>query len=390
MKKKLNIPFYVPLLLLFGIVVAIYYFQPRPVNWTPTWRNTDKNPFGTKALYRLLSDYVAPGELHSVRVLPKDIQRDTNQKAHYISIGNTIYGHTKYELEALHSFCKKGATVFLSSQSFTPSLCDTLGLSLSYNYENGSDINFTHKNVKAPLAYSLDPNETPLHFESYPQEAIVLTRNKAGFPTTISLPFANGNLILNTSPHLFSNYYLFKDNNVDYVEKTLSYLGEADVVYWDEYFKSSASSAQSPIQVLLQNKGFRFSWYLLMLLLALYLLFMSKRKQKEIPVIEPPLNASLEFTQTIGRLYYNQKRHHNLAQKQIQLFLEKIRMRYHISTEQIDEQFAEILAEKSGKEIEESKALVRTINEIQKASNMSEEDLQNFNKQLENFNKTIK
>lgn len=65
-------------------------------------------------------------------------------------------------------------------------------------------------------------------------------------------------------------------------------------------------------------------------------------------------------------------------------------MRYHISTEQIDEQFAEILAEKSGKEIEESKALVHTINEIQKASNMSEEDLQNFNKQLENFNKTIK
>ena len=57
-----------------------------------------------------------------------------------------------------------------------------------------------------------------------------------------------------------------------------------------------------------------------------------KRKQRIIPVITPLKNTSLEFVETIGRLYYQKGTRSGIAHKKIIFFLDFIRTRYNIAT----------------------------------------------------------
>jgi hypothetical protein len=58
------------LALLFGAYVAVEYYRPKPLDWTPTFQNKDKIPYGTYVLYDVLPEVmgVAKREVKAVRV----------------------------------------------------------------------------------------------------------------------------------------------------------------------------------------------------------------------------------------------------------------------------------------------------------------------------------
>ncbi|UOQ65229.1 hypothetical protein [Hymenobacter volaticus] len=58
------------LALLFGAYVAVEYYRPKPLDWTPTFQNKDKIPYGTYVLYDLLPDImgVEKREVRTIRV----------------------------------------------------------------------------------------------------------------------------------------------------------------------------------------------------------------------------------------------------------------------------------------------------------------------------------
>lgn len=58
------------LALLFGAYVAVEYYRPKPLDWTPTFQNKDKIPYGTYVLYDVLPEVlgVAKRDVHAVRV----------------------------------------------------------------------------------------------------------------------------------------------------------------------------------------------------------------------------------------------------------------------------------------------------------------------------------
>jgi hypothetical protein len=56
--------------LLFGAYVAVEYYRPKQLDWTPTFQNKDKIPYGAYVLYDVLPDLmgVAERDVHTVRV----------------------------------------------------------------------------------------------------------------------------------------------------------------------------------------------------------------------------------------------------------------------------------------------------------------------------------
>ncbi|MGI4833865.1 MAG: DUF4350 domain-containing protein [Janthinobacterium lividum] len=58
----------VGLLALFGAYVALEYYKPKPLDWTPTLRNKDKIPYGTYALYDVLPAVLGTDSVTSVRL----------------------------------------------------------------------------------------------------------------------------------------------------------------------------------------------------------------------------------------------------------------------------------------------------------------------------------
>lgn len=56
------------LLTLFGAYVALEYYRPKPLDWTPTLSNKDKIPYGTYALYDVLPQLLGTDSVESVRL----------------------------------------------------------------------------------------------------------------------------------------------------------------------------------------------------------------------------------------------------------------------------------------------------------------------------------
>jgi hypothetical protein len=114
------------------------------------------------------------------------------------------------------------------------------------------------------------------------------------------------------------------------------------------------------------------------------MIFNAKRKQRVVPIIKPLTNTTVDFTKTIGNLYFQEGDHQNIIDKKIIYFLEKIRNEYLIETTTLDDNFIKKLQLKSGKKMEDIQNVVQLINYQKKSYHQSiEDDLIALNKAIE-------
>ena len=200
----------------------------------------------------------------------------------------------------------------------------------------------------------------------------------------------------------FTNFYMVKNDNSDYVFKAISYLPEQQT-FWDEYVnvmsisktaKSTSKSRdakgendiqESPFYFIVSQPALKWAYFITLATLLVYLIFEGKRRQRIIPIIEMPQNTSLQFVETIGSLYYNQKDHKSIAEKKITHLLAFIRTKFYLKTTEIDEEFRNDLSNKSGILPKEINNLFDYISFVQNNDNITENQLITLNEQIENF-----
>jgi hypothetical protein len=95
-------------------------------------------------------------------------------------------------------------------------------------------------------------------------------------------------------------------------------------------------------------------------------------------------NTTVDFTKTIGNLYFQEGNHQNLIDKKIVYFLERIRNDYLIETTTLDDQFIKKLHAKTGKEVKDIEHLVDLIKFQRRSYQQSiESDLIEINNAIE-------
>jgi predicted nucleic acid-binding protein len=107
-----------------------------------------------------------------------------------------------------------------------------------------------------------------------------------------------------------------------------------------------------------------------------------------IPVMARPRNDSLEFVKTIGRLYHEKRDNKNLSKKMAAYFLEHVRNRYKLSTNQFDDEFIISLQRKTAQPEKNIREIISFINNIDETDEIADEQLAGFHKRLEDFYKT--
>ncbi|MGB5528331.1 MAG: hypothetical protein WBQ32_00015, partial [Ignavibacteriaceae bacterium] len=112
--------------------------------------------------------------------------------------------------------------------------------------------------------------------------------------------------------------------------------------------------------------------------------------QRVIPIIPPLRNTTVEFVETVGNLYYQQKDFKNIAEKKISYFLDFIRNKYFIKTGSFDEETIRKISDKSSLSIGKLNSIFREIEKINRSQKITEEDLININYHLEKFYERIK
>jgi hypothetical protein len=125
-------------------------------------------------------------------------------------------------------------------------------------------------------------------------------------------------LYLHTVPVAFTNYFLLKDNNAEYISKVFSYLpAKPSALFGMNIISWVEAGRVHPLRVILTKPALKWAWYTALIGMIIFVIFHAKRRQRIIPVITPPANDSKEFVETVSRVYLNQKHHKNMRRKRL-------------------------------------------------------------------------
>ncbi|MDQ3277931.1 MAG: DUF4350 domain-containing protein [Bacteroidota bacterium] len=400
--KKI-VPYIAGGLLLVLLVIVIMASRGRPIRRMDeriTLRQRDSIPYGTSAVKALLPSLFPQAEIYKDVRYPGSWDDVDSYKKEQAVIMIADYFHADDdELDRISRFAARGNTVFIAARAFSDEAANYFNLTFgdSYNYL-GTSSNDSMKLRLETSVFSVDSLFTypGIKYEGFIQNRVegrtaVMGRNAAGSANFVRLQKDAGNIYLHTAPLAFSNYFILHKKNIDYVERALSVIPhDVKAVLWNEYFLEKLRNPSQKkdtdwLATLLKYPSFRWGLLTAGATLFLFLLLGMRRKQRVIPPHPKPKNDSMDFVKTLGRLYYDQRDHKNLAEKMGAYFLEHVRTQYKMATHTLDKEFVRTLHVKSGYPEPELQTIVKSIAEHAQAYDISEGRLARFHQQLELF-----
>ena len=384
--------------ILFLGLIATAVFAPKEVDWSLSYSQKDDIPLGNKLVFEVLPTLFPNQSILTSHARLSDFLEGTipvNTNFIYINESFTAEGE---ELENLFDIIEAGNNVFIAAEQFSPAFRDSMGISLlvpymlnpSFAIADSIRFSFTNQKLNSITGYWYKKAVSNNIFASYDStRTTVLGYNQSGKTNFIRMKFGEGFLYLNCNPLAFTNYHLLSNANSEYIFKCLSYLPASSTV-WDEHHKARNQANVSQLDYILTNRALRIAWYIVLLGVVLYFVFEGKRRQRAIPVYNPPQNNSLEFVETVSRLYFNRQDHKGIAHKRFVFFLDFLKERYFIDINADESRLMEEISQKSGIAERSVVSLFRVARNLETVNYISQEDLQQFNRQLEYFYKNCR
>lgn len=397
MNRTLKIYIAILVLLFIGIVV-IEFSTPQPVNWQKTYNEKHKIPFGTYIFYEELEELFELSDIKDIKKTPYEYFNDYYdwEDSTYYATGTYMLIDERPELDntsaqELLDFASFGNDIFISANYFPDRLKDTLGFKTDNKYTFSGKANLTYTNPSfVNDSITIEKGLSNIYFSKIDTTyTTVLGYQKFGdssYTNFIKTSWGKGYFYIHLQPAVFTNYQLLKKDNKKYAAAAMSYLDD-DTIFFDSRNKLRATESSSPLRFILSQPALRWAWYIVLITILIFIIFNAKRKQRIVNVIKPLKNTTVDFTKTIGNLYYETKDHNNLIEKKITYFLEYIRRVYYLDTQILDDKFVKNLSLKSGKDQKDIKQLVNKIAYLKSKSNCTEEDLLQLNKAIEDFYK---
>ncbi|MDR2824803.1 MAG: DUF4350 domain-containing protein [Prevotellaceae bacterium] len=411
-----------------GLMMYLEYTQPKPIDWRQTWSIHDKIPFGA---------YVLAHELP--KIFPdKEIQFIEDQTvAFYLTDYNHIYDYEYNEYEnddyydndeTTESIVAEQSTIdyftdgtYLMIEDYSH-LTDADQNELLQFVEHGNDAFLAAGDVAKIIADSLKLGVSPYitileseykkvkfhltnaHFDdtvfqfsrrndlSYFDQIDTANVTVLGYFTKdntqrinfIKQKYGKGTFYINLFPYAFGNYYLLNDSTYSYSINCLNYIEKSEI-FWNEYKKSINQPAAGLLMHIFRNPPLHWAWVILIATAILYMLFFGKRLQRIIPIVKPLQNTTVEFTKTVGNLYFNNRQHGDLLLKKVKYFLYFVKEKYFMQIENIDSEFSELLHLKSGVSRQVTDRIVFLINKNKNPEYTTEADLKEVNEAIDTF-----
>ncbi|MDR2139522.1 MAG: hypothetical protein LBP50_08240 [Tannerella sp.] len=391
------------------LLVFLYqYYTPREFVWQPTFSKYDRQPFGSyvfddvlasslegyrvvnRTFYQLLQETEEAAALweeeesiseereeSAVEPLPPEARR---------SILVTEYQpvFSEVDIKALQTLLKQGNKVMLCLDLFRDALCDTFCLSETRDFYPGAwyikqyvrdgfqrdslllGVDSLHPESICTVFPHMHPNVLKEGCErdrpEHPEDSIrclhlncdssrIPVRNGKGEAVALQLFIGEGELFLVSTPLMFTNYGLLDGDNASYAFRLLSYLKGAPVIRTEAYGINSAGS-ESPLRYLLSCPPLQWALYVTLVALLLYMFFAARRRQWVIPVVRPPVNEMLRFTQLTGRLYYRRNDCKDLLSRKYLYFCNEVKQLtgFDMQSGEPDREISDRLAEKTGQD----------------------------------------
>ncbi|OHX64711.1 DUF4350 domain-containing protein [Flammeovirga pacifica] len=357
-----------------GIALLIYFLltftAKKTTDWNTHYRSNATSPYGTKAFHELLNDSDLGITIENVRLTSYEIYNEDNyQKDKNLMIISDLISLDSESLNSVLEEAKNGRTIFLAAESFSYALKDTLKFKTATNFDEIQIKNFdlksedkiiidsveiNYNDAKAELS-SFEFTSNIIEYDTLNSELFV--DKSSGKAFLLKHTIGEGSVYICTVPKLFSNIVLLHNNNAAFLNDILKMLPEGEYIR-SEFYNRGREGHSSPLRVVLTRDGVKESVYLLLMLIFIYFLFQSKREQRAIPIITPPINESIGFIKTISQLYIKKRDHKSILIKRKKYLMNHIRNKYQVNLndDEINSKI-ELLSHRSGISEDELKAL---------------------------------
>ncbi|MDX2245548.1 MAG: DUF4350 domain-containing protein [Bacteroidia bacterium] len=371
-------------------------FGAKKFSWRESFARKSKTPYGTFLVYEMLGNLFDTDSVKEIKtpVFDQLVYQNYSQSS-YIFI-NENFPVDETDVDEMVSFVKQGNNIFIAAYYFPDALKNRLGFeNLSYlqSEEDSLDIHFlgeeASKNYRFPGVKMIN------YFNSWNEDRTkVLAETTEGYAKLLEISIGEGRFFLSTDPRIFTNYYMIHPQNHQYISRVFSLLPENQTVFWDEYYKirnlrsqrgNDSQDRPSAWDYIMEQEALRWGFWVFLVAIFLYAVFEGKRTQRLVPVIKPLPNTTIDFTETIGRLYYQSADHKKIATKRIKVLLEYIRSRFFLKTHVFDDEFIRNLSGKSGLPEADIRDLCQMIGRIRDKGEISEEELIALNRMVEDF-----
>lgn len=348
-------------LIIYAILICVIaVLSPKKMNWSPSFSMQHDWPFGAKAVFERLED-IYPGDqiLINERPLYNTVRDSSIENSNFLFVNND-FRLDSLDMDQLLKLAENGNTIFIASQNIDKVLLDTLDLKTRMGGDYLSMMQFTNESSELDLKLSYTDMDSLFKFRGesivshfVDQDSVVCNLNELGTiggveqNVFVERPFGNGRFYLHSMPIVFTNYHLLEGDNNNYIERALSIL-PYQKTYWDEYYKVGArlEGKKSMMHVFLSERSFKWVYWIGILSLLLFMLLHVKRRQRMIPVIDPPKNESVLFTKNIGELYYQNSNHTDILAKKINILKEYLSRKYFIHDIEFKEEEIQLLKQK--------------------------------------------
>ncbi len=422
-----------------SLVVATFFLitsmTKKRRDWRETYSETSKEPFGSFVITGLLKNYFAGKKFIELSesiatVLPNpDTMKNT---ANYIFIGDGFWADST-DIDRLNLFVQGGNNAFIAANEITNYFFSRLSKD-TFSCKADNYVPYAGKiygdSVSAHLtnSRSFDTNETrytikesadffytewsifyinekrkdtcqrilPLHvtlgkISNY--NIYDLSRKESD--NFIKIPYGKGYFFIHSNPVLFSNYCLTDSLHADYAGKVFSHLPAGDI-YWDNKsrvprdvvrnrnYSNQQFTKDSPLRYILAQPALRWAWFIFLGLIALYLLFFSKRRQRIIPLMPDKSNTALDFIKSIAGLHRYQRNYAHIGQYKLVQFKSDVAKRYRLPQNLTDDNLTAQLSVQSNVPDFQIKNILK-YSEKSMRYNMLEEDLINLHKLITQF-----
>lgn len=384
------------LALLILVLAVLEARAPRPTDWSWSFSRNHRTPYGARFVYDRLGDLFPEVKAKSDPPLRTLSDRLVDDDPAAAPVNHVYVNHDlrmePYAVEQLLALVEQGDHAFLAAHVFSDALADTLRIAVERRFamqEDTSDIRFIGEPRMAPGVFRFARGFPGAAFSRYDTARTrVVAVDGSARPVLLHMAWGRGRLVLCSAPLAFTNYNLLKDRNATFAAAALSLLPPR-TVWWDEYLKAGRAESTSFFRFLLGQPGLKGALFLAEALLVLFVLVFVRRQQRAIPVVEPPRNASRELAHTIGRLYWQKGDHAGIARRLIAHFKEDMRARAYLRAFAYDEATARHLATKAGMEPAEMRDQLKTLERIEQASAITEDELLRLSNQLHHLRQRI-
>ena len=276
--------FIVGIIIFLLLMFAIECRLPKKFVWNPTFSHYDKQPFGCAVFDSLLSASLPTGYSLSRETFYQMEQKDTVSCRGILAIANNRMP-SDVDVDALLKMAERGSKIMLVSTWFSNKLEDTLKFRNSYSYFSPIALKkyATSLLMRDSLCWIGDSTVYPRqNFYFYPQlcSSYFLTDSLPAkvlavkdisvdefryevevdsafsdtvihVPVAMSYQWGKGEVILASTPLLFTNYGVLDGKNATYLFRLLSQMGKLPIVRTEAYMEQTAQVQMSPFRYFL-------------------------------------------------------------------------------------------------------------------------------------------